>query len=239
MGSHQHEPRRAGAIDLPPQAGQARRVPWRWGQVRQAIEQRGRALEQEAPRSAPTVPGLRVPKLAHRRPQGRQVPWPFRIHRHGHVVAQPRQPPQQRLSARLQLPPIDPLHRRRRDAAAALLRHPVGQMAGAVAEEAVAGELALVHGSAVQPMHPVDGGAAPLQEGGHEQGGVERTELRGDRLHLQRIVAAQGGIAPAHHQPRRPPFRQGGPQDPADLPHPLPRLWGRQGAGVGQQEQQR
>ena len=101
-----------------------------------------------------------------------------------------------------------------------------------------------MHRLAVQPVHRIAGGAATFQKGRRQQGGVEGPQLGGEHIHLERIVAAQGGIAATHQLPAADPAALGGLlqcrcQRAADLAHPLPGRLGRQGARVGQQEQQR
>ena len=170
----------------------------------------------------------------------------LRIHHQQRVPRQRLQPlPQGSLGRHrgLQLRQGKVLHRRRPDAAATLLLSPGGQIAAAVAEQAVAGKGALVHRHTLQPMHPPHGGAAPLQEGGRQKGGLEGSQLLLDHLHLQREMAPQGGIAAAHHQPAvdrtgLAGLRQGGYQGLADLDHPLAGRLGIKGAGVGQQKEQ-
>ena len=96
-----------------------------------------------------------------------------------------------------------------------------------------------MHGLTLQEMDSAHRGAPPFQERRHQQGGGEWTQLSGDHIHLQREVAAQGGIAAADQPPAlEPRCRQGRRQGPADLTHPLGRRRRRQRPGVGKQKQQ-
>ena len=145
----------------------------------------------------------------------------------------------------IQLRQAEKLHLPGPDAAAALLFQPAGQMAGAVAEQAVAGEGAGVNRLAVEQVDAGAGGATSRQEGRHQQAGIEagrgaarggrrlavasrgdrhalqgrRRQFLADRLHLQGRVAPQGGIAPAHDQPGA---DQPGPMEPVDEVEPIP-----------------
>ena len=247
MGAHHHQPGQGGAGGgSAPQARQASGIQRLGGQGRQGGRKPRRALGQEAAGAA-AGGRLAVAGGAGQIPQGcgqgGQVFRPFGVHRHQHLVREGRQPLPQPCGIALQVRQSQKLHAGRAQAAAAALLHPVGQVAGGVAEQAVAGEVALMHRLAVEPVHPVHGGAAALQEGGNEQGGVEGTQGRRQLLHLQGEVAAQGGIPPAHQQPviekaALPGPYQGLVQLRRQLPHPRAGLGGAEGPGVGQQEQQ-
>ena len=169
---------------------------------------------------------------------------PLGIH-HPHALVQPgRQTRRHSLatvrSSAVKLGTVEALHLLGGHAAAALLLHPGGQMARAVAEQTIAGKGSLMHGLAVQKVHPTDGGAPALQKRGDQQGGGKWTELRGDDVHLQGEMAAQGRVAAAHQPPAGDASSsQGRRQSPADLAHPLGGSLGGQGPGVGQQKQQR
>ena len=156
------------------------------------------------------------------------------------IPLQPRQPGGQgRRLVGLKLRQADPPDRARRNAPAALGFDPGGQEAGGVAEAGVRGEGGAVHRFAVKQVDPLHRGAPTLHEGGHQQGGVKRTELLVDHLHLQRTMAPQGGVPAADHQPAgHPSLSEGRLEGPADLPHPHRRRRGAHGPGVGQQKQQ-
>jgi len=117
-------------------------------------------------------------------------------------------------------------------------------MAAGVGEQAISREGGGVYGLTVQQMHTVHRGATTGQEGRHQQRGVEGAELGSDLIDLQRKVAAQGGIATADDQPAiDPAFGQGPlqlrPQGATDGGDPCSGIRRGQGAGVGQQKQQR
>ena len=242
MGAHQHQPRLAPAIGATAAEGrQPAGVKGLGRQGHQAIEQAGGALKQEASRRLLASSHQR----AHRRAEAGELLGPLRIHHHQRVSRQRHQPLAQGRPGRwLQLRQSDVTHRRRRDAPATLLLRPFGQPTGAVAEQAVAGEGAVMHRLTLQQVHPCHRGAPTLQEGRHQEGGLKGPQLLPDHLRLQREMAPQGRIAAAHHQPAvdhpvAPGLRQGGHQGQADLPHPSAGLVRIQGTGVGQQKEQR
>ena len=250
MGAHQHQPRQgpAGPIAAA-QAHQSGLIQRRRADLHQSIEQAGGRLEQEPPRPAPALGGSRRRELPHRGSQGRQLLRPLPIHRHADIALQAGQTGAELLEAGggrrpIQLRQAQPLHRRRRNPPAALLGHPVGQMAGLVAKQPVAGEGGGVHRFTLQQVHAMAGGAPPRQESGHQQGGIEGAQFGLQHLHLEGEVPPQGGIAAAHdqpaiQQPRRLGLGQGRPQRRADLAQPRGGGPWLEGPGVGQDEQQR
>ena len=187
-------------------------------------------------------------QLTHQGAEEGQVVRPLGVHHHQPVAREGSQPLAQGLAPGLpsgrplQLPPTQEVHLPSGDAPAALLLHPLPEVAGGVGEEAIPGKGRFMDGLARQTVHPIHRGAAPFQEGGHEEGGIDGAQRLGQGLHLQGEMAPQGGIAPAHHQGAvHPPFglggRQGWHQGAADLAHPGGRLSGPQSPGVGQQEE--
>ena len=236
--SHQHQPRQRARGRAPAQAGQGRRAQGLRRHVHQGVQQAGGRLEQQPLRP---LPRRRLHGGAHRVPQHLQLLRTLRIHHQPGIARQPPQPLDQRLTAGgHQFSQADLLHRLGQQPPAAFLGQPVAQHACAVAEAAITGEGRAMHRLAMQQMTARHRGASALQEGGHQQGGVEGAQLRRDHLCLQRRVPPQGGVAAAHHQPALDAGRrQRRPQCPADLPHPIGRRLRLQSTGVGEQEQQR
>ena len=87
------------------------------------------------------------------------------------------------------------------DATPCLLRDPGIQGTGAVPKQPVLGKVAGVHGFPMQQVHTLDSGASPWQKCRRQQLGCEGPQLLIDHVGFQGEVAAQGGIAPAHHHP--------------------------------------
>jgi len=249
--AHQHQSGQVSAGGIAaPQSCQTGGIERLRRQGHQAVEQAGGRLEQQPPRRR----GRGVGHRPHGRPEGRQLLGPLGIDRHHTLIAEGTEASAEGTQAiartsqarrrRIQLGQADRLHRRSRDPAAALVLHPGGQMAAGVSEQTIGREGSGVHRLAMQQVQARHRGATTGQEGRHQKRGVERAELSGDLIHLQRKVPAQGGITAADNQPALDPARRQGtlqhrPQGAADGGHPRSGLRRRQGAGVGQQKQQR
>ena len=212
------------------------RLRWESGQRRQ---QAGGAAEQEAlaggdARQDPVREGV-------------QVCLDLGVHDAAGVAPQPLQAAGQVLGIAAQVRKQEALDRRGGDAPAGLLRHIVGQVAGGVAEDRVAGEFGLMDRDR-SPVHQqvvgaVQGRAASLEEGRDQEVGVERAQLFGDDVGLHRVVTAQGRVRAADQEggygvPGRRPGVQRGLEVAADLPGDGGGALRVHAPGVGEHEEQ-
>ena len=210
-------------------------------QWRQAIEQAGGRLKQEAPRPTPALGGGWGRKLPHRRPEGRQLLRPLGIHRHAAIPLVASQALPKGLATQLQCRQFKALHLVSADPASGFLLHPGGQVTGAVAKEAIAGEGTFMHRPPIEQVLPRHRGAPPRQEGRRQKCGVKGPQFGVDHIHLQGEMAPQGGVATAHQPPTVDGAcglgrRQGWLERPTDLPQPFRGRGGIQGTAVGDQK---
>ena len=164
-------------------------------------------MGEEPPRPPPALGSGWRRELPHRSGQNPKLLRPLRIHGHVGLALQLGQPLAELLITRwidlgaIQRRQAQNLHLLGSNAACRFFGHPIGQKAVLVAKQAIAGKGAGVHGFSMQQVHARHRGAPALQESRHQKRCIKGAELRADGLELQREMAPQGGIAPAHDHP--------------------------------------
>ena len=230
VGAHQNDARLRLPPWIPPP--QARQIPMaqKLGtRINQGVNQTGRS-----PAQIP-IP-LLTPSL-HQLTKAVEVLRLTGVYGHHSTLGEGRQTAQEVVGIGGFLP-VNACDRRLWDAAGALLLHPCHQLAGGVAKAAVLGIAAEVDWPAMEKVTAANRGATTRQERRQEKPRRKWPQLLAEHLGIQREMAAQRGIPPAHQLPiLQIQLLQCQAQVAADGAKTNRRVLGGQSTGVGQDEE--